>query len=152
MADMLEWHDPVFNNPYEHITTPLAARLTEIAAEFMADETVAQALALADGRIPRATGNAPVFPQRFSHLPDRLVVYNERLRALAAVATIADTTDLANYDPPADTKSHVGFVLGQAFGQGCSLGDIALAAGLPAEQVIAIAKRTIPGAPWLDEL
>jgi hypothetical protein len=149
MTDMLEWRDPVFNNPYEHITPQLAARLTEIAEEIMADNTVAQALA--DGRIPRATGNEPVFPQRFSGLPASLVAYNERLRTLAAVATIANTIDLANYDPPANGKSHVGFVLGQAFHQGCSLADVALAAGLPAEQVIAIAKRTIPGA-WLGQL
>jgi hypothetical protein len=150
MADMLEWRDPVFNNPYEHITTQLGARLTEIAEEIIADETIAQAFA--DGRIPRATGNVPVFPQRISGLPDHLVDYNERLRALTAVATIANTTDLANYDPTADTKPHVGFVLGQAFHQGCPLADVALAAGLPADQLIAIAKRTIPSAPWLDQL
>jgi hypothetical protein len=150
MTDMRQWRDPVFNNPYEHITPRLAARMTEIAEEIMADKTVAQALA--DGRIPRATGNAPVFPQHFSGLPTSLVAYNEQLRALAAVASIAHTTDLANYTPPPDTKSHVGFVLGQAFHQGCTLADVALATGLPAEQVIAIAKRTIPGATWLDQL
>jgi hypothetical protein len=151
MTGTLEWRDPVFNNPYEHITPELAARLTEIAEQITSDETVAQALA--DGRIPRAAGNVPVFPQRFRGLPASLVDYNERLRALAAVAAIAHTTDLGSYDPPPGTKSHVGFVLGQAFHQGCPLADVALAAGLPAEQVTAIAKRTIPGATsWLDQL
>ncbi len=151
MTDGLErWRDPVFNNPYEHVPPRLVARLTEMAEDIMADENVAQALA--DGRIPRATGNVPMFPQPISGLPASLVVYNERLRALVAVAAIAESTDLANYDPPADTKSHVGFVLGQAFHQSCSLADVAIAAQLPAEHLIAIAKRTIPGTSWLEPL
>ncbi len=151
MTDMLErWRDPVFNNPYEHVPPRLAARLTEMAEDIMADENVAQALA--DDLIPRATGNLPVFPQHFSDLPASLSVYNERLQALVAVAAVAQTTDLANYAPPTDTKSHVGFVLGQAFHQGCSLADVAIAAELPAEHVIAIAKRTIPGTSWLERL
>jgi hypothetical protein len=151
MTDLSQWRDPIFNNPYEHISSRLAARLTQIAEETMVEDAAAQALAA--GRIPRATGNVPVFPQRIGDLPNRLVVYNERLRALAAVATVANTTDLANYDPPTDAKSHVGFVLGHALRQGCSLADIALAAGLGPEQIIAIAKRTIPGASSsLDQL
>ena len=93
-----------------------------------------------------------MFPQRFSGLPASLIAFNERLQALVAVAGVAQTTDLANYDPPADTKSHVDFVLGQAFHQSCSLPDVAIAAELPAEHVLAIAKRTIPGTPWFEPL
>lgn len=151
MTDMLDrWRDPVFNNPYEHVPPRLAARLTEMAEETTADENVAQASA--DGRIRRATGNVPVFPQRTSGLPSSLLVYNQRIQALVAVAAVATATDLADYDQPADTKSHVGAVLAHAFHQGCSLADIALAAGLRPEQVITIAKRTIPGTSWLQRI
>jgi hypothetical protein len=151
VTDVLErWRDPVFNNPYEHVTPQLAERLTEMSEDTMADENVAQALA--HGLIPRATGNVPVFPQRVRGLPASLVVYNERVGALARIASAAKTTDLANYNPPTDAKSHVGFVLGHAFHQGCSLEDVAIAAQVPAEQVIAIAQRTIPGTSWLERL
>ena len=143
---LLRWHDPIFNNPYEHLSERLATRLTEMAEETMAGEDVAQALA--EGNVPRASGKMPVFPQRFNGLPGSLLVYNERLQALVAVAAVAKTTDLANYEPAADTKSHVGFVLGRAAGSGCSLADIAIAAGVAPEQVTAIAKRTIPGTSW----
>ena len=111
--------------------------------ELTADEEVARALN--DHRIPRATGNVPVFPQRTGGLPVSLTVYNERLCSLLAVAALSRTTDLASYEPPSDTKAHVGYVLGQAIHQGCTLADIALAAGLPPERVVEIAKRTIPG-------
>ena len=93
-----------------------------------------------------------MFPQRITGLPTSLITYNERLRALLAVAAVASTIDLANYDPPSETKSHVGFVLGQAIQEGCSLADIALAAGLRPEQVVAIGNRTIPGTTWLKRL
>jgi hypothetical protein len=114
-----------------------------MANELTADEEVARALN--DHRIPRASGNVPVFPQRTGGLPDSLTVYNERLGSLLAVAALTRTTDLASYEPPRDTKAHVGYVLGQAIHQGCTLADIALAPGLPPERAVEIAKRTIPG-------
>ena len=40
-------------------------------------------------------------------------------------------------------QRRLGFCIGQAFHQGCSLPDVALATGLAADQVIAIGKRTI---------
>jgi hypothetical protein len=151
MTDMLErWRDPIFNNPYQHIPARLAARLTELAAQTTASEDVAQALA--DGRIPRSTGAVPVFPQRFTDLPTSLLLYNEQLQALVALAAEATTTD-ANYEPPADTKSPIGFTLGEALGSGCALADVATAAGLTPGQIIALAKRTIPaGASSLKQL
>jgi hypothetical protein len=148
---MLEcWRDPVFSNPYQHVSARLAARLTEMAEELMADPDVARVSA--DGGIPRARGNVPVFPQRVGGLPTSLIAYNERVQALVGVAATARDTDLANYDPPADTKPYVGFVLGRAFSEGCSLADVAIAADLSVEDVIAVAKRTIPGTAWLDRL
>jgi hypothetical protein len=64
------------------------------------------------------------------------------LRSLLAVAALTSTTELASYEPPSDTKSHVGYVLGQAIHQGCALADVTLAAGLPPERVVEIAKRS----------
>jgi hypothetical protein len=60
----------------------------------------------------------PFLPQRVSGFRASLTVYNERLRSLLSVAALDHTTDLANYHPPSDTKSHVGYVLGQALHEG----------------------------------
>jgi len=45
--------------------------------------------------------------------------------------------------PPGEAERGLGRVLGQAFHQGCSIADAALATGLPPDQVVAIGKRTI---------
>jgi hypothetical protein len=41
---------------------------------------------------------------------------------------------------------------GQAFHQGCQLADVALAAGLSNDQVVAIGKRTIRRTGWLKRI
>jgi hypothetical protein len=143
MTDMLEqWRDPVFNNPYQQVPCQLVSRLVEMAEEIKLDANVA--VAQATNRIPRAVGNMPVFPQRIGGLPSNLLIYNERIQALVAVAALARATDLASSQSPGDAKSHVGFVFGRAFGLGCSTADIAIAAGLTPEQVVTIARGTIP--------
>jgi hypothetical protein len=55
-------------------------------------------------------------------------------------------------EPPSDAERRFGAVLGQAFHQGCSLADVAFAATLPADQIIAIGKRTIRRTKWLERL
>jgi hypothetical protein len=54
------------------------------------------------------------------------------------------------FGPAAD--SDLGTMLGQAFHEGCSLGDVTLAAKLPPDLVIAIGKRTIRRTKWLRRL
>jgi len=63
-------------------------------------------------------------------------IYYERMHALLAVAGIAGQTA-----PPHEKR--LGFAFGQAFHQGCTLNDVALAAGLTPDQVVEIGKRTI---------
>jgi hypothetical protein len=73
-------------------------------------------------------------------------IYYERACCLIGLAYVAQRTDPAAFrldEPPADAERDFGRVLGQAFHQGCSLTDIALAAGLPPDRVVAIGKRTI---------
>lgn len=82
-------------------------------------------------------------------------VYYERMHVLLAVAGLARMTDPAAFDlsdPPSDRERRFGAVLGQAFHQGCELDDIALAAELTPEQVIAVGKRTIRRTTWLKRL
>jgi hypothetical protein len=88
-----------------------------------------------------------------THLGRR--IYYERAHCLMTLASIARRTDPASFqlsEPPTDAERHLGLVLGQAFHQGCSLADVALATGLPPDRVIAIGKRTIRRAQWLSRI
>jgi hypothetical protein len=74
------------------------------------------------------------------------------LLALAATARNIDLTTFAPDEPPSDAEKILGSLIAQAFHEGCSLADVALAAGLPDEQVVAIGKRTIKRTGWLERL
>jgi hypothetical protein len=96
-----------------------------------------------------------VTPLRIGALPADLRSYHERLHALLAVPAIAVRSDPANLvpaDAPSRAEVRLGEVLGQALHQGCSLADVALAAGLPDAQIVAIGKRTIRHTNWLTHL
>ena len=111
----------------------------------------------------------PVFNERYTQVPlalatrltemaDEIVgrhIYYERMHVLLALAGIARTTDPATFPadgPPSDAEQQFGAMLGQAFHQGCPLADVALAADLPPERVVAIGKRTIRRTGWLKRL
>jgi len=77
------------------------------------------------------------------------------MNALLAVAGVAHDVDPATFlldGPPSDAERHFGTVVGRAFHEGCSLDDVALAAGLPPDRVLAIGKRTIRRTNWLKHL
>ena len=121
MTDMIErWRDPVFDETYQQVPAPLAARLTEMAEEIQARH-----------------------------------IYYERLNVLLAVASVATMTDRSTFqpdEPPSDNEKQLGFVIGQAFHQGCKLADVALATELPPDRVVEIGKRTIRRTNWLKHL
>lgn len=154
MDELLEqWRDPVFRNPHWNVPASLAARLTEMADELLAGESVAQAIA--NATIPDAPDDILVTPLRHAMLPRSLRVYYERMHSLLAVAALAGSTELPTIRPevpPSDAEKRVDSVIGQAFHQGCSLADVALAAGLPEDQVLAIGKRTIKRTGWLKRI
>lgn len=131
-------------------------------------------LAAAEGAPERVEfWRSPVFGEKFHDVPVFLLprlgematevpdtglgrrVYYERACCLLTLAGAARRTDPASFrlgEPPTDAERTLGAVLGHAFHQGCSLADIALAAGIPADRVIAIGKRTIRGTKWLDRI
>ncbi len=125
MTELLSrWRDPVWNERYEGVPARLVSRLTEMALE-------ASAAALGHH------------------------IFYERVHCLLVVASIAGRTDLAAIqfdEPPSGDEKLLGSVFGQAFHQGCSLADVAFAAELPAEQVVAIGKRTIRRTGWLKRI
>ena len=136
---LVQWRDPVFDAPFQDVPSPLAARLTEMAEEITASEAM------------------PIHADtnRFAELPRGLRIYYERLHVLLAVADLATNTGAAAFnlnEPPSDAELHFGSVLGQAFHQGCSLADVALAAQLPGDQLVTIGRRTIRGTKWLRKL
>jgi hypothetical protein len=113
---------------------------------------------------------SPVFSEKFSDVPAFLLprfremaaevpdtptgrrVYYERVHCLLALASVARRTDPASVrldEPPAEAERDLGRLLGQAFHQGCSIADAALATGLPPDRVVAIGKRTIRRTKWL---
>jgi hypothetical protein len=111
----------------------------------------------------------PVFDERYEQIPNALAsrltamadeisgrhIYYERMHALLAVAGITKITDVTAFDldsAPSDAERQFGAVLGQAFHQGCQLPDVALAAGLAPDRVVAIGKRTIRRTNWLKRL
>jgi hypothetical protein len=148
-----QWRDPVFNDPHHNVPAALAARLTEMADEITAGENIAEAIA--NATIPDAPDDLLVTPLRHAALPRSLRIYYDRMYTLLTVAGSARITDPATFQldsPPSDTEQRFGAVLGQAFHQGCQLADVALAAGLPPDQVVAIGKRTIRRTGWLKHI
>ncbi len=118
------WRSPVFREKFHNVPAFLLPRLAEMATEVPDTHT---------GRC----------------------IYYERVHCLIVLAYVARRTDPASYrldEPPADAERGLGRVLGQAFHQGCSLADIALATGLPPDRVVAIGKRTIRRTKWLSRM
>ena len=154
LDELLEpWFDPVFNEPHRNVSVSLATRLTEMADEITAGESVAEAVA--NARIPDAPEDLGVAPLRIGALPTGVRVFYERMHALLAVEAIASSMKPATFplkNPASAAEKHFGTVLGQAFHEGCSLADVALAAALPKERIVAIGKRTIKRSAWLDHL
>jgi hypothetical protein len=93
-----------------------------------------------------------------TQIPDTDLGYRisyERAQALLVVASVAKGTEPATFllgEPPSDAERCFGTVLGQAFHQGLSLADVAFAANIPADLVVAIGKRTIRRTNWLKRL
>lgn len=140
-------------DPHRNVPASLAARLIAMAGELTAGEDVAGAIS--NARIPGAPDDLPVTPLGHGALPRSLRVSYERMYALFAVAAFARATKPATFlaeDPPSDAEKRFGSVIGQAFHQGCSLADVALAADVPEDQIVAIGKRTIKRTGWLDRL
>ncbi len=147
-----DWRDPVFQTPPMRILVALATRIDEIAEELTAGLNISEAIAQA--RLPDPPRDHPL-PIRAGHLPRNLRIYYERLHVLLAVVMVATDANPATFDltaAPTETERRFGTVLGEAFHQGCTLADVALAAGLPADQVIYIGKRTIRRTKWLERL
>lgn len=82
-------------------------------------------------------------------------VYYERAHALLAVASVTRGKDRRGFNldqPPSDGEKSFGAILGQAFQQGCCLADVAFAARLPPDHIIAVGKRTIRRTNWLKRI
>jgi hypothetical protein len=123
--DLIEfWRSPVFRLKFYNVPTFLLPRLSEMAEEHPSTDF---------GR----------------------TAYYERVHCLLVLASISRDTDPTSFllnQPPTDAERELGIALGQAFHKGCSLVDIALASGLPPDQVVAIGKRTIRRTEWLTQL
>ena len=148
-----QWRDPVFNDRHRNVPVSLAARLTEMAGKITGGENVAEAVA--NARLPDAPEDLGVTPLRSGALPTSVRVFYERMHALFAVQAIARSTKPATFaleDPPSEAEKRFGSALGQAFHEGCSLADVALAAALPEGRIVAIGTRTIRRRAWLDHL
>jgi hypothetical protein len=121
------WRSPVFGEKFYNVPAFLLPRLAEMASEVAAE------------------------------VPDPhtgLRVYYERVSCLIVLAGVARRTDPASFrldEPPANAERDLGRALGQAFHQGCSLADMALATRLPPDRLVAIGKRTIRGTKWLGQ-
>ena len=118
------WRSPVFREKFHNVPAVMLPRLSEMATEVPATDL---------GRR----------------------VYYERAHALLAVegaSRQADVAALQVADSPSDTEKRLGRVIAQAFHQGCTLADVAMAARLPADQIVAIGKRTIRGTSWLERI
>ena len=118
------WRSPVFREKFSNVPVFLLPRFTEMAAE-----------------VPDT--------------PTGRRVYYERVHCLLALASVARRADPASIrldEPPAEAERDLGRVLGQAFHQGCSIADAALATGLTPDRVVAIGKRTIRGTKWLSRV
>ena len=79
----------------------------------------------------------------------------ERAHALLVLASVARKADVASFvleGSPSAAERELGFVIGQAFHQGWPLADVACAARIPADQVVAIGERTIRRKGWLKRI
>ena len=122
------WRSPVYREKFYNVPAFLLPRLAEMATEV-----------------------ATEFPDPHTGLR----VYYERVHCLILLAGVARRTDPASFrldEPPAHSERDLGRTLSQAFHQGCSLADIALATRLPPDRVVAIGKRTIRGTKWLSRI
>ena len=118
------WRSPVFGEKFSNVPAFLLPRFTEMAAE-----------------VPDT--------------PTGRRIYYERVHCLLALASVTRHANPASVRldaPPTEAERDLGRVLGQAFHQGCSIADAALATGLPPDQVVAIGKRTIRGTKWLSRM
>jgi hypothetical protein len=118
------WRSPVFREEFHNVPAFMLPRLAKMATE-----------------VPN------------THLGLR--IYYELVHCLMVLAHIARRVDPASFrltEPPTNAEQDLGLALGQAFHQGCSLADIALATGLPADRVVAIGKRTIRRTKWLSRI
>ena len=105
--------------------------------------------------LPRLAAMATEVATKFPDPHTGLRVYYERVHCLILLAGVARRTDPASFrldEPPAHSERDLGRTLSQAFHQGCSLADIALATRLPPDRVVAIGKRTIRGTKWLSRI
>jgi len=84
--------------------------------------------------------------------PFTIVRYASSMDGAGAAKLAADLAAFNLDEPASDAERRFGFVLGQAFHQGCSLADVSFAARLPSERVIAIGKRTIRRTKRLERL
>ncbi len=144
------WRDPLFGTPPARIPIGLAQRLKEMAEQTA--DTVDVPAALAAARLPDLPHPMPF---RVGMFPTPLRIYYERLAVLLGVAALAQRTDPGEFDlssPATEAERRFGAVIGQAFHQGCSLQDLALATGVPGDAIIAIGKRTIRRTAWLQKL
>ncbi len=118
------WRLPIFGDKIRQVPAFLVHRLTQMANELPGTDL------------------------------DRRIYY-ERVNVLLAVASVTRGKDRAGFnldEPPSDAEKHFGAILGQAFHQGCSLADVAFAARLPPEHIIAVGKRTIRRTNWLNRI
>ena len=118
------WCLPIFGDKIRQVPGFLVPRLTEMANELPGTD----------------------FDRR---------IYYERVHALLAVASISRGKDRAGFnldEPPSNSEKRFGAILGQALHQGCSLADVAFAARLQPEHIIAVGKRTIRRTNWLKRI
>jgi hypothetical protein len=100
----------------------------------------------------------PTLSRMATQLADAPLGYRisyERAHALLVLASIARQAGPAAFaldQAPSSAERELGFAIGQAFHQDWPLADVAFAAGIPTDQVIAIGQRTIRRRGWLERL
>ena len=75
----------------------------------------------------------------------RLPIFGDKIHRPPAFL-VPRLTAMANELPGTDLDRRI-----YALHQGCALGDVAFAARLPPEHIIAVGKRTIRGTRWLEQ-
>jgi hypothetical protein len=113
---------------------------------------------------------SPVFGEKFYNVPAFLLprlselatevssagghrgTYYARAHCLMKLASTGKETDFRPAEPPTDAERDLGHAIGDAFYHGCSLQDITLATGLPADQIVAVGMRTLRRAKWLSRI
>lgn len=118
------WRSPVFAEKFYNVPAFLLPRLSELATE-----------------VSSAGGGRGT--------------YYARVHCLMKLASIAKEADPASFPPtgpPTHAERDLGHAIGEAFYHGCSVQDVALAIGLPADQIVAVGKRTIRRTGWLSRI